>query len=183
MRPKTAFSFEVIIFSLWLIDLHIAKQRFMLIATKIRTEAVIEQRKMAMEVTPTVLTEQTGATPWERTEIINGTDIAVTRRSARAKFAIRTPQIVCKFGAVLITRIVIALPKDPPNAMRLQKTIAAVMSIAFTEKSWQYKTADVLLGIVILNFQESLVFLGKRTAFSTFFVFHRIYMIKQKMRC
>ena len=124
----------------------------MLIAAKIRTEAVIEQRKMTMEVTPTVLTEQTGTTSWESTEIINGIDIAVTRRSARARFAIRTPQIVCKFGALLITRIVIALPKDPTNAMRLQRTIGAVISTAFGEKSWQYKTADVLLGIVISNF-------------------------------
>lgn len=138
MRPKKAFNFEVLILSLWVIGLHIAQQRSMLIAAKIRTEAVIEQRKMTMEVTPTVLTEQTGATSWESTEIINGIDIAVTRRSARARFAIRTPQIVCKFGALLITRIVIVLPKDPTNTMRLQRTIAAVISIAFGEKSWQY---------------------------------------------
>lgn len=152
MRPKEAFSFEVLIFSLWVMGLHIAQQRSKLIAAKIRTEAVIEQRKMTMEVTPTVLTEQTGTTSWESTEIINGIDNAVTRRSARARFAIRTPQIVCKFGALLITRIVIALPKDPTNAMRLQRTIAVVISIACGEKSWQYKTADVLLGIVMSNF-------------------------------
>ena len=152
MRPKKAFSFEVLIFSLWVMGLHIAQQRSKLIAAKIRTEAVIEQRKMTMEVTPTVLTEQTGTTSWESTEIINGIDNTVTRRSARARFAIRTPQIVCKFGALLITRIVIALPKDPTNAMRLQRTIAVVISIACGEKSWQYKTADVLLGIVMSNF-------------------------------
>ena len=186
MKTKRFLSFEEVILNLRPKGLAIAQQRSMLSRAKIRREAVVEYRPIAIKIEPDIVDEHCGTEPRTRDKIIIGISIAVTSKSAIARLQINAPQIVFRLGVRLITRTTTTLPKDPPTATTLQITKAKTMSVVFSEKLWQYVATSLLLEVFKARFSlpripEVEFILQKRTVLLSFKTIFRDYYGKNRI--